>query len=114
MATLRLDSLPDETISREAFDQRTQHRWRDESLEVFACSRCSTILLGVCDCHLAFPNPDNLQVTVSYNRPQSFRCPNCSALLASPSDTVAVTVTELADSGWSWLIHRPIPNDRNA
>jgi hypothetical protein len=96
-----------EQINRALFDLWTHGKWRDEPLEVFACSGCGQVFLGVTYCHALYIDGRDLTKQIAYNRPEGTDCPNCSASIQGKGmNTRTVSYKELESSPWAWLAKR--------
>ena len=100
-----------EVIDYQAFNVRTNNKWRGEPLEVFKCAECGLIVVGVPGCHVAYYDPEDLDKVMQYNVPRKIHCPKCNRLWydmghSDSYDTEEVPAIELISSGWNWLCRR--------
>ena len=103
-------NINDQQIDREVFDLETNNRFRGEPLESFKCKKCNLLFIGLPDCHLAFYDPREIKKTITYNRPETLKCPNCGYVF--PSTFLApenikdheITAEVLLKSDWGRLL----------
>jgi len=99
-----------EIPNSDGFAERAGVDWANKPIEAFKCSECQAIMVGAPDCHVAFPDPRNLNKRVPYNRREVFHCPLCNAifplafLASSHKEKHEVSAQDLLSSDWQWLV----------
>jgi hypothetical protein len=95
-------------LDRESLSSWCKRDLSNQPVEVFSCTSCRSIFIGLPDEHTVFCNPTDAHLTSFYNGAGPIRCPSCRNVWYqkgfSKYRVQEVTVEDFTNSPWSWLL----------